>query len=374
MAGLFLLIFGVGCTVLALVLTGAGVTAATRANLTEARHMRDTTPLDLLVLRRSDHGPFVRLILARRRPRLGRLPGYRAGDYLTLLATPEGGRLARRCYSLAGWQARPNHYELLIKREAGGIVSTWVHQTLRVGSHLQALPPRGAFHLTRQSGERILIAGGVGITPLRSMLLRSLAQYRPPLITLLWSVRDVQELSAYHNDLLTLAARYPTLRYVPILTGTETPEGWSGLTGRLTAATILNQRQSTGRLGGLWICASTTMTEALTADLKTAGVDPEAIHSELFGAVVAACAETHQITVSGHNTPFAYLGEPTLLHCLERHNIPVRADCRGGHCGACRARLVSGQVATVLPPQVAVHGDEVLLCCVRPSSDIALAP
>ncbi|TCT10721.1 ferredoxin-NADP reductase [Tepidamorphus gemmatus] len=364
--GLLLVAAWIAVSGLAVWMTVSGVKAARAAAL----DIRAATPLTLVVTERSDHGRFARIVLTAPGGD-GRLPRYSAGDYLTVLASPQGQRPQRRCYSLAGWQASPDSYELLVKREENGLVSGWIHDVLQVGARIEALGPRGGFHLTEHRGERLLVAAGVGITPLRAMLHRISAGRTMSPTTLFWSVRHVTELECYHPEFLDLSRTCDWFRYVPCVT--RPGPGWRGTARRLDAGIVLAARRNMP-LAGVWICASATMTRQLTEDLAQRGVPADRIHFELFGADAAgAPAEVALVTVQPGGRCANYLGEPTLLHCLEREGIPISSDCRAGHCGACRMQLVGGRVDTVLPPQMAVPESQVLTCCVRPASDIVIA-
>lgn len=63
-------------------------------------------------------------------------------------------------------------------------------------------------------------------------------------------------------------------------------------------------------------------------------------------------------------------GCPSVLHCLESHQIEVAFQCREGYCGACRATLVSGKVDYNEEPLAFVRDGEILLCCCKPNGDI----
>lgn len=94
------------------------------------------------------------------------LPRFAPGQFITILTQPTGSRPVRRCYSLAAWPVRPWQYQLCLKREALGRMSQWLAEQA-----LPGLPPAGHFTLGQQHGPHLLlIAGGVGITPMRAML------------------------------------------------------------------------------------------------------------------------------------------------------------------------------------------------------------
>ncbi len=75
------------------------------------------------------------------------------------------------------------------------------------------------------------------------------------------------------------------------------------------------------------------------------------------------------ITIDGHE-PICYQDDDSLLACLERHNIPANSHCRDGFCGACRTKLVTGEVDYTTDPLAFIDDDEILTCCSKPLSDI----
>jgi nitric oxide dioxygenase len=103
------------------------------------------------------------------------------GQYLTLVLQVEGEEV-RRNYSLSDAPGKP-WYRISVKREEGGLVSSWLHQHAQVGTQLQVQAPCGDFTLepAAQDGKRplVLVTGGVGITPAMSMLEAAAPTGRP---------------------------------------------------------------------------------------------------------------------------------------------------------------------------------------------------
>ena len=137
-------------------------------------------------------------------PQDGRaLPPYRPGQYLTVrLTIPGVERPVVRSYSLSD-VPRPDRYRLTIKRigprpdapRVAGLVSTYFHDRLAVGDRIEAKAPAGLFTLEPEHADRpvVLIAGGIGITPLLSMLTGIVAAGSSREAWLLYGVRDGRE-------------------------------------------------------------------------------------------------------------------------------------------------------------------------------------
>jgi nitric oxide dioxygenase len=98
----------------------------------------------------------------------GSLPPFQAGQYIGLRLLLDGEE-QRRNYSLSAL-GNGREYRISVKREAGGKVSSYLHEQLRVGDSLELFPPAGDFVLRESSKPLVLITAGVGITPALSML------------------------------------------------------------------------------------------------------------------------------------------------------------------------------------------------------------
>jgi ferredoxin len=77
------------------------------------------------------------------------------------------------------------------------------------------------------------------------------------------------------------------------------------------------------------------------------------------------------ITIQAHE-PVPCLAGKTLLESLEQQNIDVHYHCREGYCGACRSKLISGQVEYLTDPLAFIDDDEILPCCCKAISDIEI--
>lgn len=355
---------------------GLGLVQALRGHRLDQRRRAAAQPRPWRVVARADHGPYVQLWLHPCRGRWRWWPGgARGGQYLTLSAALPGGSQSRR-YSLAAlprwsWRHLAWVYEIAVKREPSGLVSPWLHDHAHPATTLLALPAAGHFIWPpTMTGEQVLVAGGIGITPMRAMLQEWQRRGRPVPLTLLWSVREIGEWMDYRAEFEALAAGDDRLRFVALFTGRD--EGWSGQRGRLTGERLLALSQ-TGRPGAVWMCASAPMMDSLRRQLLDAGLPDAHIHFEAFAAPANPDATTYMLHWAGHSEALRFSGQPSVLAALLEHGIPVRHDCRNGTCGQCAVRLLSGEVREVIRPEWDVPAGQVLACCVAPRSDVSLA-
>ena len=150
------------------------------------------------------------------------LPGFKPGQFLTFrldLPTPDGdSEQIVRCYSLSDAPA-PDHYRVSIKRvpapagspHPAGRSSNHFHDHVGVGDLLQVRAPSGHFHIDRGDGPVVLIAGGIGITPMLSMLNWILAQQPGREVWLFYGVRNGREAMMLRH-LRELAAGHPNFQ------------------------------------------------------------------------------------------------------------------------------------------------------------------
>jgi nitric oxide dioxygenase len=137
----------------------------------------------------------------------GPLIDFQPGQYIGLRLVVNGQEI-RRNYSLS---AAPNgmDYRISVKREAGGVASTYLHDQVQVGSMLDVLPPAGDFVLAAGVKPLVLISGGVGITPTLAMLDAALQGTRP--VHFIHCARNRQA-HAFRHAIESRLAKHPQLQ------------------------------------------------------------------------------------------------------------------------------------------------------------------
>lgn len=330
---------------------------------------RTARPLQLCVQQRSD-APGDLFILRLRRLGLARwrpLPRFAAGQSVAL-SIP--GQALKRRYSLARWQRLPWSYEVAIKREDAGRFTPRLAVHAQAGARLQVGRPEGHFTLLPRPARRraVLIAGGVGITPLLAMIDEWSASLRPAHaeVHLYWQVRHAPE-AIYRDLLATLAQRRSALRVRILVSRPET-----GPAERISAellATELGPLQNSD----YYLCASNQLLDAMLESLGAAGVPAEQLHYERFG--LGALNTSDQVwAISYQGQRFSSEGHASLLDAVEAQSLPLDADCRTGTCGRCLVAITSGTALHRVTPECKVPAGHVLACCALPASDVQLRP
>ena len=201
----------------------------------------------------------------------------------------------------------------------------------------------------------VLVAGGVGITPLMSILRHSLnaAPVRP--VTLFYSVRTEQDL-AFGDELWLLARRHAQFRLVVAITGgTDRADLYPG---RIDKALIVAMAPGITHSVSL-VCGPPPMLEAVVAMLVEIGVPAAQIRKEVFELSVAATgkprppreADEAPSTSAACQLRFARSGREvrvrsgeTLLEVAEACGAGIPSLCRAGVCGTCRTKVLTGEV------------------------------
>jgi ferredoxin-NADP reductase len=333
------------------------------------RAERARQPRALRIAQRRDVGGEL-LCLELADPRGKPLPAFAAGQHL-LLTAPAGknGQPIRRAYSLAAWSAKPACYELGIKREAQGAMTQWLWQHLQAGDNIEVSVPQGEFVVRPGAGPLVLIAGGIGITPLRAMLHEALGSGRP--IVLLQAAHTAETL-LYRDEFAALAATHKHFAYHP--TVSRPTAEWTGGRGRLDAGRIL-AALAQPEDADFYLCAGNLMMDSLRHGLSALGIADARIHSEAFGATAGAGTSGLNLAIrqAGTTKTLVTAGEPTVLATLEANDLAPAAECRAGSCGQCIARLDDGEVDWLVKPEFAVGPQQFLPCVCAARSDLSIA-
>jgi len=286
--------------------------------------------------------------------RLARPDGFdfQAGQFLPVRVSI-GGKPHVRCYSISSSPESRGYVEISVRSQ--GLVSTTLHTTLRTGSQLAVGRPAGQFvYPAGDDRPLVLLAGGIGVTPLLSMLRYGVSSDPTRPITLLYSARDRQAM-AFLPELRVLAARHPQIRIAVTVSEAGVPEPWRS--GRIDLG-LIRQYVSHPAHTIFCVCGPTPMMTAMTDLLAGEGVPREQIRSEQFDtstaatllnpspadAAPASTREDHQITFAGSDRTIRASASATLLEAAEAEGIQIASSCRSGVCQACRVRLAEGDV------------------------------
>lgn len=250
----------------------------------------------------------------------GRLPSYPPGANLGLRWRP--GRV--NSYSLTGDGDSPMAYQVSVLNVAGGSGgSAWAH-ALREGETVEAVAPRGGFGPAARARRHLLVAGGIGITPL-------LSHAR-------WHARWGHEFVLYYVDRPGRAPHLDELRDLcgARLRSYESREAlWADLRPALASQPLGTQ---------LYVCGPLAMTEAVAAAARALHWPGSRVRFEAFAAADEGPREPFRATLTESARRVEVTAGETLLEALEREGVNVPSMCRQGVCGECRTPVASGRV------------------------------
>jgi len=304
------------------------------------------------------------------------------GQFTSVRINIDGNPVVR-CYSISSSPETAGYFEISVKRQ--GLMSGTLHASVRPGSMVSVMPPAGGFAYPSNDDRPLaLLAGGVGITPLMSMLRHAVAADPTRPVTLLYSVNTHGDV-AFRDELRWIGTRHPQAKIV--VTTTRGPHATEFLSGRIDRRMIAEQVEDLGN-SIFMICGPGPMIEAMRSTLVELGVPDAQIRSEAFEAAIASTVEpgasqqtpdgpdkaSFQLRLVESGTTISASDQDTLLAACEAAGIELPSACRAGVCGTCRARLVDGKVRcdSDLLDEADTADGYILPCVSWPESDCAM--
>lgn len=300
------------------------------------------------------------------------LPAARPGQYLTIRAPGAADPAPVRSYSLSSAPGA-DRYRISVKRD--GLVSGWLHASVRPGQLLEAAAPRGEFVLTSGSGPVVLVSAGIGITPVLAMLHALAGGDRE-----VWWLHGARTAADYPlaAEVQSVLASIPNARQHVF---------YSGAGQRMTPNTLRELDLPSDATA--YLCGPPGFLADVESALRALGITD--VRSELFGGRAAINpgvvgehrAAPHPTTDppgdgpavtfarSGLTAPFL-TGGPSLLEFAESCDVPTRWSCRSGVCHLCETPLLAGSVAYSPEPLDPPAPGTALLCCSRPTTPVIL--
>jgi len=285
------------------------------------------------------------------------LAPYQPGSHLII----EAGSGRRNAYSLTGDGFNPRRYEISVLRlDAGQGGSAWLHENLAAGELVEVEGPRSMFPAAHDQRHALLVAGGIGVTPILSHA-RALARagatatvlysYRPSHQAHLRDLRDLQGLAG------------DRLRLVEATTVEETSAALHALLGEQPFGTHA------------YACGPVAMLDAYEEAAKAAGWPAGRVHLERFVAPELDPGTPFTATVASTGQRIEVPSGVSLLDALAGAGVPVSYLCRQGVCGECRLPVRRAEalehrdfVLTAEEKQAAGH----VMACVSRGRDIHL--
>jgi ferredoxin-NADP reductase len=237
----------------------------------------------------------------------------------------EDGKACIRHYSISSSNTNRDSYEIAVLRDnhgAGG--STFVHQSYNIGLQLHCKSPGNNFPLHGDQRPAVLIAGGIGITPIKAMA-HALKQ-RGAELHLHYAARSDSEM-AFRNQLVReLGADMTVYR--------------SDNNEHLDIGDIL-ARAAPDAL--FYVCGPAGLIDALIVSARDAGIDPERVRFERFGATIEADARPIKVELSRSKKTVEVGTDQTILDAMLESGIDAPFSCRAGNCRSCAVKVLDGE-------------------------------
>jgi ferredoxin-NADP reductase len=314
---------------------------------------------------------------------------YVPGQFLTFkIPKADGKGFAPRNYSLSGPCGKVGEYRVSIKREADGLASGFFHDQLKAGDTVMALPPRGEFVLDQTSPRSVvLLSGGVGLTPMVSML-HELAQTNDRDVLFLHACEN-GEVHALRDEVLELVSTREGLRsHFVYRSPTLHDRGTIKFDSEGVVTKALLQSLLPLDDYDFYLCGPPAFMQAIYRTLRDLGVPKLRIAYEFFGPatvldeepkiaapIIAAPVSTNlpiiEFRKSGITANWDGTSE-SLLAFAEAQGLTPEFSCRAGICSTCKVSLISGEVAYFEDPLDDVEKGFTLLCCSKPAGSLVL--
>ena len=282
----------------------------------------------------------------------GSFAPFTAGAHVDLLL-PNG---VRRAYSLSNAQSETHRYVVGVKRAAASRgASAYLHDSLRVGTEMRVAEPRNHFPLSEQAPHSVLIAGGIGVTPILSMARRLAA------LGAAFEVHYACRTRADAAFLDELQATAPRLN----VTFDHEPGG------RLLDLAGLAIAAPPG--AHLYACGPAPMLDAFEA--ATRGLERERVHVERFtneAAPAVAGAAGFEIVLARSDRRLRVPPGKAILDVLLDEGVDIAFSCMDGVCGSCKVGVIDGlpdHRDVVLSAEERAANKTMMVCCSGAKSD-----
>ncbi|PTU77837.1 oxidoreductase [Pseudomonas indoloxydans] len=258
----------------------------------------------------------------------GTLPGFSCGSHVQVVL-PTEGRTLRNAYSLLGDPHDSGVYRIAVRlQETSRGGSRYLHEQVRVGDRLQIGAPSNLFALHSQARHHILVAGGIGITPFMAYL----ADLQASDVATPGASFELHY--AYRSGLTDAYASELRERLGERFHGYDAAAGQ-----RLDCASLFAGKP----LGShLYVCGPQRLLDELKTLAEAQGWSAGRLHWEAFAAPEPGQPFTVELARSGQRLQVP--GDHSLLEALEAAGVEVPNLCRGGVCGQCTTRYLSGEV------------------------------
>ncbi|VFU16578.1 PDR/VanB family oxidoreductase [Methylocella tundrae] len=268
-----------------------------------------------------------------------------------------------RQYSLCNDAREPNRYLIAVLREPasrGG--SSTLTDAVQVGAELRVGAPRNLFALDPAAERVVLMAGGIGITPILCMAERLAVVHTP--FEMHYCARSLRRTAFFDRIQSSAFADRVHFHF------DEAPA---------TLIDMADAVKQKGERDHLYVCGPSGFINAVMGAAASAGWDPLRLHREYFAAA-AAVAEAQpgqnrpfEIELASSGARFTVPADRSVIEVLAENGVEVPMSCEQGICGTCLTRVLSGvpyHRDSFMTDQEHVRNDKFTPCCSRSKTDL----
>ncbi|MBB3191234.1 hybrid-cluster NAD(P)-dependent oxidoreductase [Halomonas cerina] len=320
---------------------------------------------------------------------------FKPGQFVTLELEIDGKPIMRS-YTISSSPSVPYSFSITVKRMPGGVVSNWLHDNLKANDELVVHGPVGNFNIMDYPAEKyLMLSGGVGITPLMSMVRWMFDTNAAVDIEFVHSSRTPTDV-IFHRELEHIFSRIPEFKlHIVAERSDELGQAWSGFRGYLSKA-MLDLMAPDFMDREIFCCGPTPYMHAVKHLLTQHGFDMSHYHEEFFGAtplevqeeviehVEQAEAEAEEFDAADLiSVEFSVTGKSvriqpgeTVHTAAAKLGLHIPKACGMGICGTCRVPLSTGEVEMDHNGGITeedIAEGYILSCCSMPKGDVVVA-
>ena len=259
-----------------------------------------------------------------RRPDGSDLPKVTAGSHLRVPVLLADGTSETRQYSISSNPARRDIYEIAVLREddgRGGSIAA--HHLFEMGMHLHCDLPRNDFALQSDATSAVLIAGGIGITPIKAMAQELKAKGQT--IQLHYAARSLKEMAygdRLRRELGSAMHAYPADQGI-----------------RLDVRKVLSESTPDTTF---YVCGPAILIDAVVVTARDLGIAPNRLRFERFVAIKSDKDQEIRIELRRSKKTIMVRADQTVLNAVRAAGVEAFAECEVGNCGTCTVKVLSG--------------------------------
>jgi len=253
------------------------------------------------------------------------LPEVEAGAHIQLPIKMDNGEIVKRHYSICSNPARRDIYEVAVLREnEGNGGSKTIHEQFQLGQILKCGMPSNHFKLDQSNVPVILIAGGIGVTPIKAMAQSLKDNGRD--VTIHYAGRSRKEM-AFRNHL-----ELEFKNKIFIYSSTENK--------RLNIPQVLS---TTAANAVIYICGPNRLIDAISKEADNQNISSKRIRFERFAAPTNDTARPVIVKLQRSNKKIQVTANETILEAILNAGVNIPFSCKTGMCRSCAVKVLDGE-------------------------------